>query len=113
MLIGRWVSKPLAIHTDAVIREHAVRRLAEVFRVPESSLSNDMRFGHELQAAPASDLKANEFDVIDDDIKGVADRQLLKAMAQGRLEICTVGDYCEHMIRCNAIKPKEVTRLLR
>lgn len=111
--IGRWSKRPLEAHPDAVIREYAIRRVAEVFRVSESSLSDDMRFGHELRAASAADFTANEFDIIDDDIRGVADRRILKDMEQGRLEIRTVGDYCEHMIRCNACKPKEVSRLLR
>lgn len=101
------------IYPEDVIRLHALRHLAAVFRVPESSLSNDARFGQELKAAPASDFKANEFDIIDDDIKDVADKRLLKEMAQGLLVIQTVGDYCEHMVRCSALKPKEVARILR
>jgi hypothetical protein len=100
-------------HSEDLIRQHALRRLAEVFRVPESSLSSEARFGQELKAAPASDFKSNEFDVIDDDIKDVADRRLLKEMARGLLVINTVGDYCEHMVRCSSLKPKEVARILR
>jgi hypothetical protein len=100
-------------HSEDVIRQHALQRLAAVFRVPESSLSNEARFGHELKAAPASDFQSNEFDVIDDDIKDVADRQDLKEMSQGLLVIRTVGDYCDHMVRCSWRKPKEVARVLR
>lgn len=101
------------LHSEDVVRRYALQRLAEVFRVPESSLSNEARFGHELKAAPASDFKSNEFDVIDDDIKDVADRRLLKEMSQGVLVICTVGEYCDHMVRCSSLKPKEVARVLR
>lgn len=60
-----------------------------------------------------SDFNSNEFDLIDDDIKGVADRELLNDMSRGELVIRSVGDYCDHMVRCSARKPKEVARLLR
>jgi len=105
-------STPVA-YPEEVIRQHSLRHLAEVFGVPEASLFNGARFGQELKAAPASDFKANEFDVIDGDIKDVADRRLLKEMAQGELVIQTVGDYCEHMVRCSIMKPEEVARILR
>lgn len=103
----------LVTYPEDVIRQHALRRLAKVFGVPEASLAKEMRFGEELKAAPASDFKANEFDAIDDDIKDVADKQLRKDMEQGRLVIQTVGDYCDHMVRCSLLKPKEVARILR
>ena len=96
-----------------VVRRHSLRHLAEVFGVSEASLSLDARFGHELKANPASDFKANQFDIIDGDIKDVADKRLLKEMAQGTLVIQTVGDYCEHMVRCSGINPEEVVRVLR
>lgn len=102
-----------AVHSEDVVRQHALRRLAEVFRVPESALSNEARFGYELTAVPASDFKLNEFDMIDNDIKDVADRQLLKEMSQGTLVIRTVGEYCDHMVRCSSRNPKEVARVLR
>lgn len=102
-----------AVYPGEVIHQHALRHLAEVFGIPESVLSKDARFGQELKAAPATDFKANEFDAIDDDIKDVADKRLLKEMEQGRLVIQTVGDYCEHMVRCSSLKPKEVARILR
>ena len=105
-------TEPMA-YSDDVIRQHALRHLAEVFRLPETALTNDARFGQELKAAPPSDFKPNEFDLIDDDIKDVADKRLLKEMAQGLLVIQTVGDYCEHMIRCSALKPQAVARILR
>ncbi|MBF0147451.1 MAG: hypothetical protein HQL84_12975 [Magnetococcales bacterium] len=100
------------VHPKDVVRLFALHKLAEVFRVPGSSLSNEARFGHELKAAPASDFKLNEFDLIDNDIKDVADKRLLKEMSQGRLVIRTVGEYCDHMVRCSSLKPKEVARVL-
>lgn len=102
-----------AAYPEEVIRHHSLSHLAEVFGVSEASLFNDARFGHELKAAPASDFRANEFDVVDGEIKAVADKQLRNEMAHGLLVIETVGDYCEHMLRCSAINPKEVARILR
>jgi len=102
-----------AVHSEEVIRRHSLRHLAEVFGVPEASLSLDARFGHELKASPASDFKLNQFDIVDGDIKDVANKRLLKEMAQGKLVIQTVGDYCEHMVRCSSINPEEVVRVLR
>jgi hypothetical protein len=108
------VKKPApVVHPEEVIRRHSLRHLAEVFGLPESSLSLDSRFGQELKANPASDFKANQFDIIDGDIKDVADKRLLKEMAQGTLVIQTVGDYCEHMVRCSSLNPEEVARVLR
>jgi hypothetical protein len=99
--------------SEDVVRQYALRRLAEVFRVSERELSNEMRFGYELRAVPASCFKLNEFDLIDNDIKDVSDRQLLKKMSQGALVICTVGEYCDHMVKCCLIKPNEVAQVLR
>lgn len=102
-----------AVPSDDVVRRHALRRLAEVFAVSEASLSLNARFGQELKAAPRSDFKENQFDIVDGDIKDVADKQRLKKMAQGKLVIQTVGDYCEHMVRCKSINPDELVRVLR
>ena len=108
------VKKPaMAAPSEDVVRRHALRHLAEVFGVPEASLPLDARLGQELKVNPASDSKGNQFDIVDGDIKDVADKQLLKEMAQGKLVIQTVGDYCEHMVRCSSINPKEVVRVLR
>jgi hypothetical protein len=97
---------------ETTIRRHALQRLAAVFKVEIDSLSPAARFGEGLKARPASDFKANEFDIIDGDIKDVADKPLLKAMSRGELEIRTLADYCDHMVRCYATKPKDVARLL-
>lgn len=108
------VKKPtMAAPSEEVVRRYSLRHLAEVFGVSEESLSLEARFGQELKANPASDFKANQFDIIDNDIRDVADKRLLKEMAQGKLVIQTVGDYCEHMVRCSNIDPEEVVRVLR
>ena len=97
---------------ETTIRRYALQRLASVFKVDIYTLPLAARFGEDLRARPASDFKGNEFDVIDGDIKDVADKPLLKSMSRGELEIRTVADYCDHMVRCYAIKPKDVSRLL-
>lgn len=107
------VKKLVTVPSEEVVRRHSRRHLAEVFGVPETSLSLDARFGQELRANPASDFKANQFDIVDGDIKDVADKRLLKEMAQGKLVIQTVGDYCEHMVRCSSINPEVIVRVLR
>jgi len=67
-------------YLEEVVRRHSLRHLAEVFGVSEASLSLDARFGQELKANPASDFKANQFDIVDGDIKDVADKRLLPEM---------------------------------
>lgn len=98
--------------TEELVRRFAVRRLADVFHLPETALTYEARFGRELKAASVSDFKANEFDMIDNDIKDVVDRGLRKQMSQGTLVIRTVGDYCDHMVRCSSVNPREVARVL-
>lgn len=97
---------------ETAIRRHALERLASIFNVDIKVLALGARFGQDLKARSVSDFKANEFDIIDRDIKDVADKPLLKAMSRGDLEIRTVADYCDHMVRCYATKPKDVARLL-
>jgi hypothetical protein len=76
-LVGREVKKPAtAIPSEEVVRRYSLRHLSEVFGVPEASLSLGARFGQELKANPASDFKANQFDIVDGDIRDVADKQL-------------------------------------
>lgn len=100
------------IEIEDVIRQYALYRLASVFKVDVGALSMDARFGIDLKASFTSDFRSNELDIIDNDIKDVADKFILKAFAKGELEIKTVADYCNHMVHCYAIKPKDVTNLL-
>jgi len=112
-----WMSKKhrerLVVYSEQVVRQHALRRLAGVFQVAEATLSRDDRFGEELKAAPATDFRSNEFDMLDDDIKWVADKALLQAMACGDFVIQTVGDYCDHMFRCNQTNATRVAEVLK
>jgi len=112
-----WMSKKhrggLVVYSEQVVREHALRRLAVVFQVAEATLSRDDRFSEELKAAPATDFRSNEFDMLDDDIKWVADTALLRAMARGDFVIHTVGDYCDHMVRCSQINVTRVAEVLK
>lgn len=103
----------MEVPSEDIVRRHSLRHLAEVFGVPEALLSLDARFGQELKATAASEFKFNQFDIVDGDIRDVADKRVLKEMAQGRLVIQTVGDYCDHMVRCSRINPEEVVRVLR
>jgi hypothetical protein len=103
----------LVTYPEHIVRQHALRRLADVFQVAEASLYPDQRFGEELKAAPAADFRFNEFDMLDDDIKWVADRRLLQQMACGDLVIHTVGDYCDHMVCCSHLNTTRVAKLLK
>ena len=97
---------------EEVIRHKALARLSGIFRVPVTELSPGCRFGEDLKASFVSDFRRNELDQVNDDIHDVADRVVTKEFVSGRLTIRTVGDYCDHMIRCYGIKPKDVKRLL-
>lgn len=98
MWMGKKDSEPLVAYPEHVVREYALHRLADVFQVTEGSLSDADRFGEELKASPATDFRFNEFDTLNDDIKWVADRQLLQQMASGDFVVHTVRDYCDHMV---------------
>lgn len=81
-------------------------------RLDHYTLTLNAEFGQELEASFVSAWKANEFDRLDDDIHDVADRQILKELGSGALVIRTVGDYCEHMVRCYQTKPQDVIHVL-
>lgn len=95
------------------VREQARQRIARLFKAKADSLAMEAVFGEDLKASFVSDFKANEFDLLDNDIKDVADRRLLRDLSSGALVIRTVGDYCDHMVRCYGIKPKDVARVLQ
>lgn len=97
---------------EAVIRDRARSRIAEVFGLALDALQLDAEFGKDLKASFVSDFRLNEFDKIDQDIKDVADRATRKRLGNGELVIRTVGDYCDHMVACYATNPREVARLL-
>ncbi len=98
--------------SDEELRRAAKSRVACLFNVSLDTLALDIVFGEGLKVSFVSDFKANEFDQLDYDIRDVADRQILKELSSGILVIQTVGDYCEHMVRCYRTKPEEVIRVL-
>jgi hypothetical protein len=95
------------------IRLQSLRRIAAVFCVPIDQLQLDMRFGADLKCSFVSWFRANEYDQIDRDIHDAADSKTAKELASGALEIQTVGDYCEHMVRCYVSNSLEVDRILK
>lgn len=98
---------------DEAIRSGALVRIAEVFNKTIDELTFHAKFGKELKSSFVSNFRSNEFDKIDQDIRDVADKKILKELSQGLLIISTVGEYCDHMVRCYASKPGEVTYLLK
>lgn len=98
--------------SEETIRILALKRVATLFDVAIESLSLDARFGTELHAKPRSFFRDNAFDEIDGDIKDAADKKLRDQMGRGEYEICTVGDYCAHMVRCYELRPKVVEKIL-
>lgn len=98
--------------SDEELRRAARSRVARLFNVNPDTLDLDVVFGEGLKASFVSDWKANEFDLLYDDICDVADRNIWKELGSGVFAIRTVGDYCEYMVRCYRTKPKEVIRVL-
>lgn len=96
---------------EQIIRERALLRVARLFRMPVAELRLDHTFGVDLKPSFVSDFRRNEFDQIDDDIHDVADRTVAKEFKSGKLVIQTVGDYCDHLVRCSRTKPKDVERI--
>jgi hypothetical protein len=98
---------------DERIRKFALLRIAKIFNVSVDSLRQENKFGEDLKASSSPGLfKRNEYDQIEDDIYDVANRQVYKEVSSGNLTIQTVGDYCDHMIRCYEIKPADVKHVL-
>lgn len=106
MMVGQYFS-------DDELRRAAKERVARLLKVRSDFLSLDFVFGEDIKASFVSDWKANEFDVIYDDICDVADKKTWKELSSGIKVIRTVGDYCEFMVYCYRIKPDEVLHILR
>ena len=86
--------------SDEEIRQAAKKHIANIFKINHDDLSYDAVFGKDLKPSFVSDWKDNELDIISDDIHDVADRQIQKEWKAGASIILTVGDFCEHMVRC-------------
>lgn len=98
---------------EQIIRERAFARIAEIFNIPIEQLQLNSKFGEDLKASFVSDFRANEFDIVDQDIHDAADRKITSELSSGRLTIRTVKEYCDHMVRCYATRPAEINRILR
>ena len=98
--------------TANAIRERALLRVAGVFHIPVETLRREQVFGVDLNPSFVSDFRRNELDQIGDDITDVADRAVVKQLESGQLVIRTVGDYCDHMVRCYEMKPEDVKHVL-
>jgi hypothetical protein len=99
--------------SDEELRQAAKLRVANVFKMNPDTLGENAVFGETLKASFVSDFKYSELDKIDFDIRDVADKKTLKELGSGTLVIRTVGDYCEHMVRCYRTKPEEVIYVLQ
>ena len=98
--------------SDEELRQAARLRVAHLFNLDLKAITDQMVFGEYLKASFVSNFKDNEFNKLDHDIRDVADHHILKKLSSGALDIRTVGDYCEHMVRCYSAKPEDVMRLL-
>lgn len=94
------------------IRKRALFRLAGIFHLPAAELTEKHRFGVDLKPSFVSDFRRNELDRINDDIHDVANGDTIKEFKSGNLVVQTVGDYCDHMVRCSKFKLKDVKILL-
>ena len=94
------------------IRVAALGKMARLFDLPVSSLREQARFGADLKPSIVSDWRYNEFDQILHDIRDVADVNVLRELDTGTLEIRTIADYCDHMVRCYQTKPSAVEAAL-
>lgn len=98
--------------TDEQVRAAALSRIARLFDVDLTQISMLARFDTAFQVSFVSDFRRNEFDKLLDDVRDVADWSVLRRIESGDLEIATVADYCDHMVRCYKTKPDAVAAVL-
>lgn len=98
--------------TDDQIRAAALSRIARLFGLELTQISMAARFDTAFQVSFVSGFRRNEFDKLLDDVRDVADRSVLRRIESGELEIATVGEYCEHMVKCYKSKPDDVAAVL-
>ena len=99
-------------YSDSEIALAARQRIAQVFGMLVERLRPEHVFGEDLKSSGRSDFKYNEYDQMLHDIRDVADRQSLKQIDSGALEIRTVAEYCDHMVRCYHTNEKAVLSAL-
>lgn len=97
---------------ENLVRKYALKRLASVFNVAVGELPPQAKFGRDLKASARSDFQRNEFDLIDEDIKDVADKDTRRRLASGAFEVTTVKDYCDHMVRSSVTNARIVAQVL-
>lgn len=90
----------------------SLQRIAAIFNMPVEQLRLDWVFGSDLKSSFRSDFARNEFDVVNDDIHDVADRDALRLIGEGHVVISTVGKYCEFMVNLSRKNPDVVRRVL-
>lgn len=99
-------------YSDSEIVLAARQRIAHVFGMLVDRVRPELIFGEDLKSSGRSDFKYNEYDQMLHDIRDVADRQSLKEIDSGALEIRTVAEYCDHMVRCYRTNEKAVLSAL-
>lgn len=99
-------------YSDSEIVLAARQRIARVFGTLVDRVRPEHVFGEGLKSSGRSDFKYNEYDQMLHDIRDVADRQSLKEIDSGALEIRTVAEYCDHMVRCYHTNEKAVLSAL-
>lgn len=99
--------------SEKIVREFALKRIADVFNVSVEAFSGEAVFGEQLTATRRPGLfKRNEYDSIYDDILDVCYRAKYKEISSGNLVIRSVDDYCDHMIQCYKKNSKDVIATL-
>lgn len=90
----------------------ALQRIAAVFNLPVEQLRPEWIFGTDLKSSFRSDFARNEYDVLGDDVRDVADKATLRLINSGELEVRTVREYCEFMAKMSRDNPREVKFVL-
>jgi hypothetical protein len=101
-------------HDEGMIKgKFSLLRIANIFNISFDSLRRESEFGKDLKVGSSSGLlKRNEYELIEEDIYNVANRLFYKELVAGNLTIRTVGDYCNHMVRCFKVNQENVIYVL-
>lgn len=94
------------------IRTASRARICTIFRVSDSALGDQDRFGVDLDSSFQSYFRYNELDQVLHDIRDVANKSVLAEINSGRREISTVLEYCNHMVLCYETEPDEVEAVI-
>jgi hypothetical protein len=98
---------------EKVIRERAFARISALFGIPVQELRESFRFGEELHPSVASAFRDNEVEDVVDDIVNVSTPLMIREFGKGVWDIKTLGDYCDHMVRCYELSPRAVSKVLK